>query len=69
MRPCGQLYFERPVGKERSGRSRSFEAFEYGPKSLYHADLQAIKAEVVRYTGNIRKEELLPRIIVETIEN
>lgn len=67
--PCGQLDFERLKGKKRTGHPRSFKAFEYGQKSLYHAGLQAIKAEATRYTGNIRKEALLPRIIVETIEN
>jgi hypothetical protein len=68
-RPCGLPDFERPKGKKRRGFCRSFKAFEYCQKSLYHAGLQAIKAEAARYTGNIRKEALLPRIRVETIEN
>ena len=61
--------FERPKGKKRRGFSRSFKVFEYAEKSLYHAGLTAIKAEAARYTSNIRKEALLLRIRVETIEN
>lgn len=68
-RRCRLPDFERPVGKKRRGLSRSFKALEYAEKSLYHAGLQAIKAEAARYTGHIRKEALLPRIRVETIEN
>lgn len=64
-----QPYFERPVGKERRGLSRSFKAFEYAEKSLYHAGFQAIKSEVARCFGIGRKEALLPHVRAKTIEN
>ena len=68
-RRCGLADFERPVGKKRRGLPRSFKAFEYGQKSLYHAGLQAIKSEVARCFGIGRKEALLPHVRAKTIEN
>lgn len=65
---CSQTDFERPVGKESRGRSRSYKAFEYGPKSLHHAGLEAMKAGAARCSGIVRKEALLPQIREKMIE-
>jgi len=68
-RPCGLPGFERLKGKKRRGLLWSFKAFEYAHKSLYHAGLQATKAEAVRCFGIVRKEALLPHVRAKTIEN
>ena len=66
---CRTPDFERPNGKVRRGRSWSLKVFEYAEESLYHAGLKAMKAGAARCSGIARKEALLPRVRVETIEN